>query len=101
MLLAFNKMKEIGGGIVLAEDGKIIFEMKLSLAGLMSDLRLEDLAQETETLKDLLMERGYPFTDPIYSLLFFSATHLPYIRVTQSGLYDVMNKKVLFPTLMR
>ncbi|MFS0614291.1 adenine deaminase C-terminal domain-containing protein [Lederbergia ruris] len=101
MLLAFKRMKEIGGGIVLAEEGKIIFEMKLSLAGLMSDLRIEDLAQETETLKDRLVERGYLFTDPIYSLLFFSATHLPYIRLTQSGLYDVMNKKVLFPTLMR
>ncbi|MCJ7840992.1 amidohydrolase family protein [Lederbergia sp. NSJ-179] len=101
LLLAFQRMKEMGGGIVLTEKGQSIFEIKLPLAGLMSDLRIEDLAKETEKLKALLVERGYPFTDPIYSLLFFSATHLPYIRVTQKGLYDVMNKRVLFPALMR
>ena len=32
-------------------------------------------------------------------LLFFSATHLPFIRLTPSGLYDVKNGKVLvYPT---
>ncbi|MBS4206136.1 adenine deaminase C-terminal domain-containing protein [Lederbergia citrea] len=101
MMLAFERMKEIGGGIVLTESGEIIHEMQLSLLGLMSNKKLEDLIQEEERLKELLVERGYPFGDPIYSLLFFSSTHLPYIRVTQKGMYDVMNKTVLFPTLMR
>ncbi|MBS4179468.1 adenine deaminase C-terminal domain-containing protein [Lederbergia citrea] len=101
MMLAFERMKEIGGGIVLSEKGEIIHEMQLSLLGLMSNKKLEDLIQEEERLKELLAERGYPFADPIYSLLFFSSTHLPYIRVTQKGMYDVMNKTVLFPTLMR
>lgn len=101
MMLAFKRMKEIGGGIVLVENGKIIHEIKLALSGIMSDKHLTDLIKEEEKLKELLIERGYPFADPIYSLLFFTATHLPYIRVTQSGMYDVMNKTVLFPTLMR
>ncbi|MEK3889748.1 adenine deaminase C-terminal domain-containing protein [Bacillus sp. FSL K6-3431] len=101
MLLAFKRLKEIGGGIVLAEKGKIIHEIPLSLSGVMSEKELPDLIKEEEILKELLTERGYPFSDPIYSLLFFSATHLPYIRVTQQGMYDVKNKTILFPTLMR
>ena len=100
-MIAFNRMKEIGGGIVLAEKGKIIHEIHLPLSGMMSDKELPELIKEEEGLKKLLVERGYAFRDPIYSLLFFSATHLPYIRVTQRGMYDVMNKTVLFPTLMR
>jgi adenine deaminase len=34
-------------------------------------------------------------------LSFFSATHLPYIRITPRGIFDVMKKTVLFPTIMR
>ena len=101
MRLAFNRMKEIGGGIVIAEKGQILFEMPLGLQGLMSTQELPVLIEEEAKLKEILVEKGYSFDDPIYSLLFFSSTHLPYIRVTQAGLYDVMNKSVLFPTIMR
>ena len=94
-------MKEIGGGIVIAEKGEILFEMPLELQGMMSNQELPILIEEETRLRELLTEKGYPFEDPIYSLLFFSSTHLPYIRVTQAGLYDVMNKSVLFPTIMR
>ncbi len=101
MRLAFKRMKEIGGGIVLAENGSIIHEIRLPLAGMMSNKELPMLIEEEEELRHLLIDRGYPFSDPIYSLFFLSSTHLPYIRVTQRGMYDVMNKTVLFPTLMR
>ncbi|WP_438800514.1 adenine deaminase C-terminal domain-containing protein, partial [Bacillus sanguinis] len=40
-------------------------------------------------------ERGYAYDDPAFTILFFSATHLPFIRVTPIGLYDVKSSKVL------
>ena len=67
----------------------------------MSNKCLPELIKEENELKILLQERGYQFEDPIYTLQFFSATHLPYIRLTQRGVYDVMNKTILFPTIMR
>ena len=101
MMAAFRRMKEIGGGMVMAEQGEILFELELSLSGIMSDKPMEKLMEEEKELKRLFQEKGYPFADPIYTLLFFSSTHLPYIRVTQRGIYDVMNKTVLFPSIMR
>ena len=62
---------------------------------------MPELIEEEKTLKGLLKERGYRFSDPIYTLLFLQSTHLPYIRMTQKGIYDVMKKTVLFPTIMR
>ena len=53
MMLAFNRMKEIGGGIVLAEKGKIIHEIHLPLSGMMSDKELPELIKEEERLKKL------------------------------------------------
>jgi adenine deaminase len=101
MSLAFDRLKEIGGGIVLAEKGDIVAEIKLPIAGGMSNLAIEDLIQEEKVLTTALRERGYQYEDPIYSLLFFSSTHLPYIRITQRGIYDVKKKGLLFPSIMR
>jgi adenine deaminase len=101
MVRAFNRMRELGGGIVLAEDGKIVGEIPLPLKGMMSAKKLEELMFEEKQLTTLLRDRGYRFIDPIYTLLFLSSTHLPYIRITPQGIFDVMNKTVLFPSIMR
>ncbi|MFK9092019.1 adenine deaminase C-terminal domain-containing protein [Bacillus salipaludis] len=101
MLHAFNRMKELGGGIVMVENAEIVCEVPLHLNGIMSDLPVEKLIEQEKRLLVELEERGYKFSDPIYSLAFFSATHLPYIRITPQGMYDVMNKTVLFPSIMR
>jgi adenine deaminase len=101
MIAAFARMKEIGGGIVLTENGNVIFEMPLQLNGSASNEAMEEVMLKQQQLNALLKERGYSFDDPIYSMSFFSATHLPYIRVTARGIFDVMKKTVLFPTIMR
>jgi adenine deaminase len=101
MMTAFKRMKEMGGGIVAAENGSIVQEIPLPLKGAMSAQSVEELIEVEKQLLTYLKEKGYRFADPIYSLLFFSSTHLPYIRITQRGMYDVMNKMVLFPSIMR
>ncbi|MDQ0230223.1 adenine deaminase C-terminal domain-containing protein [Metabacillus malikii] len=101
MIAAFKRMKEIGGGIVLAEDNQITLEMPLQLNGSASSEDLEQVISQQTVLNQLLKDRGYQFDDPIYSLLFFSSTHLPYIRITPKGIFDVMKKTVLFPSIMR
>nr|WP_289039339.1 adenine deaminase C-terminal domain-containing protein [uncultured Allobacillus sp.] len=99
--LAFQRMKELGGGIVLAHKGEIIFELPLRLQGVMANLKMEDVIEKERELKKLLQEFGYTFGDPVYTLLFLSSTHLPYIRITPSGIVDVMKKEILFPSIMR
>ncbi|WP_045520402.1 adenine deaminase C-terminal domain-containing protein [Neobacillus niacini] len=101
MLAAFDRMKELGGGIVMVEEDHVVCEIPLRLNGIMSNLSIKELINEEKKLLVELRDRGYSFSDPVYSLLFFSATHLPYIRITQQGMYDVMNKTVLFPSIMR
>lgn len=101
MAAAFRRLKEIGGGIVVSENQNIIHEIPLPLKGIMSKKPMEELIVEQNKLTDYLMEKGYQFNDPLYSLQFFSSTHLPYIRITQQGVYDVINKTILFPTIMR
>jgi adenine deaminase len=101
MIKAFERVKEIGGGIVIAENGEIAKEVPLPLKGLMSNKTVEELIVEQKDFVLYMKEKGYRYEDPFHTLLFFSTTHLPYIRITQQGMYDVMNKMILFPTIMR
>src|SRR5699024_8882149 len=101
MRLALNRVKEIGGGIVLAHEGEIIFELELPLAGAMYDGDMNELIKKEKECANILMEAGYKFNDPIYTLLFLSSTHLPYIRITQQGIIDVMKRDVIVPANMR
>lgn len=101
MKQAFDRMKEIGGGIVAVHNGEVVYEIPLHIAGMMSDVQMETLIEQEKGLKKLLEEHGYPFQDPVYTLLFLSSTHLPFIRITPKGMIDVKKKEVLFPAIMR
>lgn len=101
MWAAFEELKRIKGGIVLIEDGENVCTLPLPIGGGMSDLPMEQLIPQEAALKEALKERGYKHGDAVYTLLFLQATHLPYVRITQKGIYDVMNKKILFPAFMR
>ncbi|WP_142328828.1 adenine deaminase C-terminal domain-containing protein [Bacillus wiedmannii] len=95
MLIAFHRVQELGGGMVIAEKNEILHEIALPLLGIMSNLKMSELIQEEKQMVKLLQERGYAYDDPAFTILFFSATHLPFIRVTPIGLYDVKNSKVV------
>ncbi|MER2057624.1 MAG: adenine deaminase C-terminal domain-containing protein [Niallia sp.] len=101
MITAFERLKEIGGGIVLVKNGKIDIEIPLPLRGMMAAMPMEELIKKEKELLQYIKDKGYRYEDPIYTIVFFTSTHLPYIRITQKGLYDVMNKSVLFPAIMR
>ena len=85
------------GGIVLVEGGRVLFHLPLPIGGFLSDLDIPQLARRCRELARLLRERGHPFHDPVYSLLFLSADHLPGPRLTPAGLWDVKGHRLLVP----
>lgn len=101
IITAFKRMKELGGGIVLAEKGEVLHEIPLEICGGASAEEFSEVVQKEERFKQLLKERGYTLGDAVYSLFFLSSTHLPYIRITPVGIYDVLKKIILFPSIMR
>ncbi|MBY7142674.1 adenine deaminase [Virgibacillus sp. NKC19-3] len=101
MLLAGNRLKEIGGGIVLVHNEEVLFELPLTLGGVMFDGEMHTLIEKEKELKRILSEFGYSHHDPVYTIYFLSSTHLPYIRITQRGIIDIKKKEVLFPATMR
>lgn len=101
MLLAFREMKRLKGGMVLVEDGDIAASIPLPIGGGLSAEHMEVLIEQEIALKKALSERGYKHGDAVYTFLFLQSTHLPYIRATQVGLYQVMKNEVIIPATGR
>mgnify|MGYP005606080609 FL=1 len=101
MKFAFQKLKEINGGIILVEKGEVIAKIDLPIGGFTSMSSVEEVIEKELHLKKAVRDRGYIHSDFIYTLLFLQSTHLPYIRVTQVGMFDVMKNKVMLPSIMR
>lgn len=101
MMQAFAELKRIGGGMVLIENGQPIVTLSLPIAGGLSEEPVAALIEKELLLKAALKERGYHHMDAVYTFLFLQSTHLPYVRVTPLGIYDVMKNKVLVPVTER
>ncbi|WP_413059571.1 adenine deaminase C-terminal domain-containing protein [Sporosarcina sp. 179-K 3D1 HS] len=101
MLRAFDEMKRIRGGMVLTENGTTVATIPLPLGGGGSLEPLDILIGQQVDLVEALAARGYEYGDVVYTFLFLQSTHLPYIRITQLGLYDVMKNEVLVPFTKR
>jgi adenine deaminase len=97
MSVAVNRVLEIKGGIVVVENGRIVYEWPLPLGGMMSDASIEHLAKKEEELNKLLSGAGYQFHDPLYTLLFLPNDFLPAVRMNYQGVVDIKNNKVLWP----
>lgn len=98
---AFRELKKMNGGIVLVENDQIVTSIPLTLAGSIYDGTVDEVIPLELALKSALKKRGYHHTDAIYTLLFLQSTHLPYIRITTRGIFDVMKNKVMLPAVMR
>ncbi|RYL90965.1 adenine deaminase C-terminal domain-containing protein [Sporolactobacillus sp. THM19-2] len=97
MITAFRRLKEIGGGLVIAGGGRVLAELSLPLLGCMSEEPMERLMHDAGQFEQVLRRFGYGAGNPYFSLLFLSSTHLPYIRLTPKGLYDVMRRSLMEP----
>ncbi|MBO1264325.1 adenine deaminase [Proteiniclasticum sp. SCR006] len=90
LILAVKRIEEIGGGIVIAEDGKILAELKLEIAGLMSSAPLEAISAD---LKKLHAASRLIFQDirfnPFLTLSFLTLPVIPELKITDQGLYHM------------
>ena len=101
MTRAVNRRLRLGGGVVLVDGDRVVFELPLPVGGVMSTRLLAELAQSERRLQALLAARGHTFHDPIYTLLFMSADFLPSVRLTADGVWDVKRRRLLHPSRRR
>ncbi|WP_457550702.1 adenine deaminase [Archaeoglobus sp.] len=91
---AVNRIAELQGGIVVV-DGVVKAELQLDIAGLMSEERAEVVAEKLDKIHEEIKKLGCKLKSPILALSFMALPVIPKLKVTDLGLVDVEEFKVM------
>ena len=96
MAAAANRIVENRGGITVMENGQVLGEVTLSIAGIMSDDSLVMVNSALEDAKDeafgLGVSRGIA---PFMTLSFMALPVIPSLRITTRGVFDVSSQRYI------
>ncbi|WP_342732009.1 adenine deaminase C-terminal domain-containing protein [Bradyrhizobium sp. B117] len=84
MQVAISAIKEKQGGVCVVADGKVRALVPLPIAGLLSDKRVTEVAEEVKALKKEWAEAGC--TIPYMGFNLIPLSVIPEIRITDKGL---------------
>jgi len=95
MALAVNRLIELQGGFVAAQDGAVLADLALPIAGLMSDRPAEEVEQALRILRDHLRAMGCLLDEPFVQLAFLPLSMIPHLKITDRGLVDADHFKLI------
>lgn len=95
MALASNRLTDLEGGFVVADDGKILAELALPVAGLMSLLPFEDVRATLEDLREAAKTLGVTLEEPFLQLAFLALPVIPMLKITDRGMVDVTKFEII------
>ena len=96
MANAVNRVIDIGGGIVLASNGKIVEEISLPCAGLMTSMKSDEVIKRLDKLYGELDKfKLVSDTDIFLTLSFMALPVIPELKITSRGLYDYKEGKFI------
>jgi adenine deaminase len=89
MAACATRLAEIGGGIVIAEGGRVVEELPLPVAGLMSDRPVGEVHESMRSMERRLATMGVSMAAPFMTLSFLALSVIPELKITDRGLVDV------------
>src|SRR5215210_636000 len=89
MLRAVRRLSETGGGVVVIDGGIVRAELKLPVAGLLSDGAFEDVIAASRACVDAAHGLGCELASPFQSMAFLALSVIPRLKITDRGLVDV------------
>jgi len=95
MARACNRLREIGGGIVLCNGKEVTSELELPIAGLMSDKGLDYVMRKQKEMDDNISEMGCKLSAPIIAISFLALPVIPKLKITDKGLVDVAKREIV------
>lgn len=90
MMIALTHVVQMGGGLVTVCDGKVLADLELPIAGLMSTRPLAEVRERLDRLIETARTLGAALHDPFMTLSFLALPVIPELKITDRGLIDVV-----------
>lgn len=96
MAFAANRIRELGGGMIVVNEEAVIAQMPLPYAGLMTDVSAQEAAEQNEAVRSSVYCLGVPEDiEPFMTMAFVSLSVIPHIKMTTKGLIDVDRQELV------
>lgn len=90
IVTAVNTIIDMGGGMVVVNNGSVVESLPLEIAGLMTDADIDYVNGKIDSLKQAAYSLGVNKNiDPFMTLSFVSLPVIPHIKLTTLGVVDV------------
>jgi adenine deaminase len=89
MALAGNSLARSGGGQVVVRGGRVIGQVELTIAGLMSTEKADVVARKAESIIEGFKMCGCELNNPNMQLSLLALVVIPELRISDKGLVDV------------
>ncbi|TES82345.1 MAG: adenine deaminase, partial [Dehalococcoidia bacterium] len=93
MAQAVNRIKELGGGVVVCAAGRITAEMPFQVAGTISTEPMEAIADKLERIQRAAEELGAKSSDIRLTLAVLPTPAIPFLRICSSGLFNLKSNR--------
>ncbi|MCK5762447.1 MAG: adenine deaminase, partial [Candidatus Izimaplasma sp.] len=97
MKIAMKEIEKIQGGITLVNNGKVFESIRLEVAGLMTNTEVKIIETKLKLMEEKAREMGLnkEVDDAFLSLAFMSLPVIPELKLTDKGLFDVTQFKLV------
>ena len=101
MAVAINRVTEMGGGVAIANNGRVLDEIALPVGGLITDvLDAHEVASTIARLESVVKEQlGGTLHAPFMHVSFLALSTSPKFKISDKGLIDVNNFEILDPVV--
>lgn len=89
MAVAVNRLIDIQGGFVVVDKGRVLAELPLPVAGLMSDRSFEEVHDALVPLRAAARSLGTTLPEPFLQVAFLPLPVIPHLKISDRGLVDV------------
>ena len=89
MLRAVRRLSDTGGGVVVVDSGIVKAELKLPIAGLLSDASLDEVISASNACVAAARALGCELPSPFQTMAFLALSVIPSLKITDRGLVDV------------
>lgn len=95
MRTAVGHVNEMGGGWAVVEQGDVVAELPTRVAGICSDLEVEETAKLYSAVGSALGRLGANVERPMLALQTLTFPGVPTLKLSFSGYADVLNREVV------
>lgn len=88
MAIVANALNGCGGGMAVAQNGKLLGVLPLPIAGLMNDKPAKEMAKMVENISKCWNDIGCDIKSPYMTMALLSLACIPELRLANRGLVD-------------